>query len=619
MKYRSEIDGLRALAVLPVILFHAGFSVFSGGFIGVDVFFVISGYLITTILINELEEGRFSILRFYERRARRILPALFTVILCTLPFAWVWMLPSQFKDFSQSLMAVSLFASNIYFFLKSGYFSPASEELPMLHTWSLAVEEQYYLIFPVFLLLAWRFGRARVFWMIIGFSALSLALSEWSARHMPSANFYLAHTRAWELFAGSIAAFIASKRGVRANDLLAAIGLAAIVFSIFWFDDSTPFPSLYALLPVGGVVLLVLFGGAGTLAARLLGLKPVVAIGLISYSAYLWHQPLFAFARIRQSGEPSHAVMGALAAAALALAWLSWRFVEQPFRGKTPLLPSRRALFTASGAALVALAGFGAAGHVKNGFDFRLSPSDRALYAFTKYEKKSAPLYRKGKCFLTVNQTYADYAPECTMAGGAVIWGDSHAAALSVGLRRRFDAVTQRTATSCPPILPYRSAARPHCFDTNAAILAEIAAAPPKTVLLHASWASYSAGLAEGVEQTLHALKAAGVEDVVVIGGMPRYRPTLPEGLIRAGADLQTPMRLKTDLHFVRAQDSALRQAVQKAGARFVDAVGVICENEACFATIETENGIVPVAWDYAHLTEEGSVFVTEKLFGPRP
>ena len=227
MKYRSEIDGLRSIAVIPVILFHAGFEFFSGGFIGVDVFFVISGYLITTILIEDIENKRFSVLNFYERRARRILPALFFVMLCSIPFALLWMTPWELKDFSQSLVAVSLFASNILFWRKSGYFAEASEENTMIHTWSLAVEEQYYILFPLFLFLAWRYGKNRVFWIIVVLAAVSLALSEWGWRNKDSANFFLLPTRAWELFTGSITAFIIQKNGVKNNNILSFIGFSA--------------------------------------------------------------------------------------------------------------------------------------------------------------------------------------------------------------------------------------------------------------------------------------------------------------------------------------------------------------------------------------------------------
>lgn len=332
MIYRPEIDGLRAIAVIPVILFHAGLTLFSGGYVGVDVFFVISGYLITSILIGELEQDNFSIIRFYERRARRILPALFFVMLCCIPFAWKWMLPSELKDFSQSVVSVVFFASNILFWREEGYFAPAAEMKPLLHTWSLAVEEQYYVLFPIFLLLAWRFGRRSVFWSICAIAALSLAASEWSWRNAPSANFYLAPTRAWELLAGSICAFLLSGREPRASNALSLAVLGLIVFAIFYFDDSTPFPSVYALAPVLGTALIILFGGSGSWAARLLSTRSFVGIGLISYSAYLWHQPLFAFARIRSVLEPSPELMMALAALSLVLAYFSWRYVETPFR-----------------------------------------------------------------------------------------------------------------------------------------------------------------------------------------------------------------------------------------------------------------------------------------------
>lgn len=381
MKYRAEIDGLRALAVVPVILFHAGFELFSGGFVGVDVFFVISGYLITTILIEDIENKRFSIVNFYERRARRILPALFLVMLVCIPFAWMWMLPSQMKDFSQSLVAVSLFASNILFWRESGYFDAAAEEKPLLHTWSLAVEEQYYVLFPIFLILAWRFGKNRVFWMIVVMAAISLLLSEWGWRNKATANFYLAPTRAWELFAGSIAAFIVQKQGIQKNNLLATLGLAAIIFSIFFYDEATPFPSVYALVPVLGVVLLVLYAEKETIVAKLLSTKGFVGVGLISYSAYLWHQPLFAFARIRSLEHPQLLLMSVLSLISLLLAYFSWRFVEKPFRNKT--IVTRHFIFSGSLVGIGAFIIVGIFGHVSNGFSSRIINEELPYHTFS--------------------------------------------------------------------------------------------------------------------------------------------------------------------------------------------------------------------------------------------
>ncbi|MAK59583.1 MAG: acyltransferase [Ponticaulis sp.] len=361
MKYRPEIDGLRTLAVVPVILFHAGFELFSGGYVGVDVFFVISGYLITTILITEHDEGRFSLINFYERRARRILPALLFVILCCLPFAWMWLLPDDLIDFGKSLLATALFSSNIYFWMDSDYFATASELKPLLHTWSLAVEEQFYIFFPLALMVFWRFGKR----FLIGLFALafivSLGMSHWAAYNKPDANFFLLPTRAWELLIGSVCAFWLQKRALPAastlSQLLGLSGICLIIYSIVFFDGSTPFPSLYALVPTVGTALIILFAGKNTLTGALLSLKPMVGIGLISYSAYLWHQPIFAFARLRSLLEPSHTLMLGLSVLSLVLAFFSWKFVEAPFRNRKRISRNSTLSLGASGVLASALAG----------------------------------------------------------------------------------------------------------------------------------------------------------------------------------------------------------------------------------------------------------------------
>lgn len=373
LKYRPEIDGLRALAVLPVILFHAGFEWFSGGFIGVDVFFVISGYLITTILLEDIEADRFSVLDFYERRARRILPALFFMLAACIPFAWKLMLPGQLVDFSQSLIAVSLFASNIYFWRESGYFDSETEEAPLLHTWSLAVEEQYYLLFPIFLMLAWRFGKRKVFWSLILLTLLSLLISEWGWRHKPTANFYLSPTRAWELLIGSLSAFILRNSGMKKNGGLAFLGLAAIAYATFNFDKFTPFPSVYTLVPVFGTMLLILYAHEETLTGRLLSTRVLVGVGLISYSAYLWHQPLFAFARIGVVGNPTASFLSILSLLSLVIAFFSWKYVEAPFREKKII--DRKSILVFSLGGLLLFCSLGLLGHINNGWPDRFSQS----------------------------------------------------------------------------------------------------------------------------------------------------------------------------------------------------------------------------------------------------
>lgn len=431
MKYRAEIDGLRALAVVPVILFHAGFDSFSGGFVGVDIFFVISGYLITAILINDIEKDRFSLIRFYERRARRILPALFAVMCFCIPFAWLWMLPDQMKSFSKSLVAVSFFASNILFYRESGYFEAAAEDKPLLHTWSLAVEEQYYVFFPVFLFFAWRFGKNKVFWTIVIFATLSLALSEWGWRNKPSANFYLAPARIWELFAGSIAAFIVNKHGVRANNTLSFVGLASILFAIFVYDESTPFPSIYALVPVVGVVLLVLFAKRETVVAKLLSTKIFVGIGLISYSAYLWHQPLFAFARIKMYEDPSLPLMTGLSVCSFLLAVVSWKYIENPFRAGKNRFFTGAFIFSSSALGLLAISIIGYGGYKSEGFVDRYTTPSQVRNEY------KLPLIGDGYCFYNFNNRTLEVGMqgiECDLGVrdsdklSILLFGDSYAA-----------------------------------------------------------------------------------------------------------------------------------------------------------------------------------------------
>lgn len=374
MNYRREIDGLRALAVLPVILFHAGFELFNGGFVGVDVFFVISGYLITTIICSELEQGSFSIINFYERRARRILPALFLVILVCIPFAWLWLLPSDMKDFSKSLIAVSAFASNIFFWIKSDYFDTAAELKPLLHTWSLAVEEQYYVLFPIFLVFFWRVWKnfALILLGLIFISSFSLA--QWGSYSTPAAAFYLLHSRGWELIVGAFIALYLSNPhridfGRVPSEIGGWLGVILIVYAVFSYDKTIPFPGIYALAPTGGAALIILFAAQETTVGKFLGNKVFVGIGLISYSAYLWHQPLFAFARHGNLVEPSKILLATLCIASLSLAYISWRYVETPFRNKSML--ARKHLFSIAFIFCALFISFGIAGSKTNGFKMR--------------------------------------------------------------------------------------------------------------------------------------------------------------------------------------------------------------------------------------------------------
>lgn len=347
--YRPEIDGLRALAVLPVIFFHAGFDLFSGGFIGVDIFFVISGYLISTIIINEVVNNKFSLITFYERRCRRILPALFFIILTCLPFAWFWLPPSELESFGGSILAVSLFVSNIFFWLESGYFDAAVELKPLIHTWSLGVEEQFYILFPIFLIFVWRFGIRNIILIFISIFFASLILSHWAAYNKPSANFYWLPSRAWELLIGVLAAFFVMHKKLTSKpicEFLSLLGISMIAYSILTFDSNTPLPSLFALIPTLGTVFIIISTNEYTIISKLLSKKIFVGLGLISYSLYLWHQPIFAFTRHTSLDEISLGHSFFLILLSLILAFISWKWVESPFRRKD--LTSKKFIFSFS-------------------------------------------------------------------------------------------------------------------------------------------------------------------------------------------------------------------------------------------------------------------------------
>lgn len=498
LRYRPEVDGLRALAVIPVIFFHAGFDWMAGGYVGVDVFFVISGYLITSILVREMQEGRFSLVSFYERRARRILPALFTVMAACLPFAWLWMTPDQLQEFAHSLAATSLFGANFLFWHTSDYFATAADLKPLLHTWSLAVEEQYYLFFPLAIMLLWRIRLPGLTLAVSLLALSSLVLSEWGG-FSRSTNFYLLHTRAWELLLGSLLA-LACTRGSRfimpqpVRELLAVLGLALIVTAMVTFDANTSFPGLSALVPTAGTALILVFGQPSTWTGKLLATRGLVGIGLVSYSAYLWHQPLFAFARLATPSAPSSRLLAMLSITALLLAWLSWRWVEQPFRDRKRL--SRRRIFTLAAIGILLFTTLGLIGHWQKGFEHRLGAQVSTLFKDLRITKDElCGQTRKGEA-LSLDTCRAGHpAQPVTLA----VLGDSHANALyselAKALARQGRATTLLTQSACPPVRGVNHAnnnPRYRCHDFSEEVFNLLAAEPEiDTLVLAARWTLY--------------------------------------------------------------------------------------------------------------------------------
>lgn len=647
MRYRREIDGLRAVAVLPVILFHAGLKGFAGGYAGVDVFFVISGFLITGLILQEKEENRFSILSFYERRARRILPALLTVMLVCLPFAWRWMLPLPYEEFAQSLIATLLFTSNLLFWRETGYFAAAAEEKPLLHTWSLAVEEQFYIFFPLFILLIWRFGKARMVYAIALIAAVSLALAEYASHHYVAANFYLLTFRAWELLAGSLAAFALRHRGPWHSDVLSLSGLLLILGAIFFLEGGTRWPSVYTLVPVLGTVLILLCAGPNTFACRLLSTRVLVGVGLISYSAYLWHQPLFAFARIRNFTNPPQELMIGLAALSLLLAWGTWWLLEQPFR-KRQRIAAKPALIMGAVASLCILIS-GVYGSVTQGFPARLPEETIAFLATRDVQKnKIDPChnYYEGHAERVLSDPCVLYEG---VKPSALIIGDSHAAVALAGLRASFKKAGKNAyvvvGSWCVPLLHFgvvdSPEKNPQCKQvmTNA-LLQAAKRSDIDTVLLIAQWPNYLKGyrwrdddiarysndtyeakspaenkivFEKSLQDTLHLLSDSG-KKIILATTVPEYE--FDVGLAYAKAALfQVDFSYLLPKNIYQTRNEEFLNILSRTTPQFprlhvFETTTSLCDNEYCHPL--SKDGQL-LYRDDNHLSKIGS----EKTFGP--
>ena len=444
MKYRSEIDGLRAIAVAVVVLFHATGPLVPGGFVGVDVFFVISGFLITTILLGDLQKNQFSLTNFYERRARRILPALVVVVVLTLGAAYFLLPLHETQETIESALATMLFLANVRFWLKTDYFATAAEERPLLHMWSLAVEEQYYLIFPILLFIVWHWRRPALLWVLLSLTAMSLLTAEIMSRHAPVANFFLPMGRMWEMLVGSCIAYWGVQRPRMAiAEGATALGLLMIIIPVFTFTKATPTPGLLTAVPVLGTALVILYARDGSRVTRLLQFRPLLGLGLISYSVYLYHQPILAFARVRLPGDlHTTPVFLLLALFSVLLGYLSWRFVEKPFRRGF----SRRTIFGLSGAGIGLIVVFTGAAvfspqTLRGTYVSTLSEESRQRFYLT--EALSDPdffdLLRTGECHLISSYADADFTAkfktcEARHGPGILVIGGSHAADLQGAL-----------------------------------------------------------------------------------------------------------------------------------------------------------------------------------------
>ena len=616
--YRPDVDGLRAVAIAAVVVYHAFPAAVRGGFTGVDVFFVISGYLISRIIWRGLDERSFTLAWFYGRRVLRLFPALVLVLAGTLAAGRWLFLPDAYATLGKDIAGAATFASNLVLWQDAGYFTENAALRPLTHLWSLAVEEQFYLVFPLLLIAAHRS------WRLTGalLGVLAAASFTWNVATVgadPAAAFYLLPARFWELALGALLAYVQLSRSPaltpRLRDAASLAGLGLLLLAAFGLTSSSLFPGWWALAPTLAAVLLIGAGPDALLNRRVLASGPFVLLGRISYPLYLWHFPLLVLARVQWGASLSVGATIAVVAVSVALAYGTYRLFELPARrlagrGRRP-------------AALVApLAAVGCAGlavFFSAGLPGRL-PVELQQLSTVAFDYKHA--YRESRCFLQPWQGARAFRPDCVDAGSGkllLLWGDSHAAHLYPGLapaaRKRGFRIAQRTASACPPLLDYRSGERPKCHEINAAALATARELRPTTVVLSAQWEKYPS--LDGLRATVAALRRLGVPEIVVVGPSPNWPNGVAQALFRevkrGGLD-RFPTRLKRELSPAPARaDRRLRPLAHELGVTYIAPLDVLCNDDGCLARVE-DRGEQLAFWDPSHFTAAGSSWFVEAV-----
>jgi len=578
-RHRDEIDGLRALSIIAVLLFHFDLGL-PGGFVGVDLFFVISGYLITSLILRDVDKGRFKILEFWDRRVRRILPALSVMVLFSLLVGWKLFLPLDFKELAQSAVAQAALVSNVYFLRESDYFGSAAELKPLLHTWSLALEEQFYLLWPFLLVFLSRFTRKTVFQTIAWLSVASFGLSVYLSNNHPLANFYLLPTRAWELMVGALIVFMPAKVKcpLALRESLGWAGILAILASAFLYDNTTRFPGLAALAPCIGAGLIIWTNNASlTSVGRILSARPLVMIGLISYSLYLWHWPVLAFSRYWSIGPISWGERLALVGVSLVLAALSWRYLETPFR-KRAVLKRRSQIFAFAGIATAILLLAGLFVNKRQGLPSRFPPEVLKLL-----DKKAYLPFRPHLSLADVlNRDFIELGHGKTNRNPEIfLWGDSHARMLMPVLDSLCKELDWRglgaTRPLTPPLLGYQSKSWEFTKDESIPFNEEIAAfirrSGVKNVILAARWDAYvtfdkgSGKIRKALFDTIETLHRAGIR-IWIMRQVPKHQRNVPQtmavAIMRGYDPSEIGITLQEHMLDIRSQDPVFEGLTEK-------------------------------------------------------
>lgn len=601
--YRPDIDGLRAVSVLAVVAFHLNGFV-AGGYVGVDVFFVISGFLIGGIVFSEIDSGAFSFADFYKRRARRLAPALVLTLLASYAAAVALMAPSETIAFAKSALAALFSVANIFFYATSGYFGPRALDLPLLHLWSLGIEEQFYIVFPLIAVVLSNYLPRAVVPVLVVLGVTSLLWSQWGLSRHPEASFYLLQSRAFELTIGVLLARQSRKLELPAAQLLSAIGVVLLISAMFLYSDRTRFPGWAALVPCLGTALIIWSGQAGTVLSRILAVPPLVYVGKISYPLYLIHWPLIVFGKIvfPEASELSFAsfvVAGSFVAAAAV-----YHLVERPIRSGAFTLAKASILATLASVSMVG----SAAALLASGFEGRPWLRTAEVTHFVPQDLKQ--LFLQGSCFLDPDQSPASFALQTCLPGRrpeVILWGDSHAAHHFDGLKRELDAAGYSLgmfgASACPPIVGRAVDGRPFCKDINDYVLALIKSRKPDLVVLSALWKPF---VMDGLEKTLGMLVQNDIS-VVVLGNTPIFEESVPIYLSR-------PVRGRIKVSDRSAAEVAMRAMLETRkikNVRYISLQQVACPSGRCALVDKSGH---PYYFDEGHLTQEGSRWIAGRI-----
>ncbi len=637
LKYRPEIDGLRAIAVMAVLIYHVKFFIgdtqfLSGGYIGVDIFFVISGYLISSIILKEIQNNKFSFQNFYERRARRILPALLTVMLASLPFAWIYMLPQEMKEYAGSILSSLAFVSNFWFWQEDSYWAAPSALKPFLHTWSLSVEEQFYIFFPIFMIIAWKYCRAYLIHLIMAVFILSLLLAGFNIIGGQDFAFYLLPARAWELFAGAILAYYTLQKPQRLEKsythIFPKIGLFLILGSFFFFDEKTDHPSFLTLIPVIGTMMLIWFCQKGEIVSNVLSSKIFVGVGLISYSLYLWHFPIIAFSLLINS-EPTLMLKIGWMIASFVGAIATYYFIEQPFRNKKRI--SLRLFSVLMGAVLLFLIAVNMFIYKSNGLADRQNEFNQKIVTdyWMHIENREKFWTYKG-CWWNEDYFSENSAPfaECLShekpftPPKIMLIGDSNLAGLVPGLIETYGrtSIIQRIVTGCLPVIFEKD--RKICQIGIAKAFEDIETLKPDLIILGGRYMTQKHF--DLMENTFDQYLKDYKDKIAILGPLPRWGmrntreymvPKLRD-LNHAGKiDLsQGALYLEPD-DFTFELEEMGEALAAKLGVSYLSPVDVLCKEEEklCLAKINQDRDSI-TTWDYGHLTEKSSLYIVEKV-----